>query len=224
VVFTLHLPATSSGNFSSKLKRVDFGGAITLVLFVFTLLYGMDRAGNVAWDDRMTITSLSASFTFFLAFASIEMKFAKEPFAPKRIIANRTLCASYFVNFFGLASGFCLIFYIPLFFQAVQEKSASETGLWLLFSVVGTMFGTLLGGLTIQATGKYYALTVLGYTSLLLGTVIISLMSGSLMTSNVGIIFGTSSFLVPWDVLTSSWRHIIVKHWKLYVTTKFPQF
>ncbi len=58
--------------------------------------------------------------------------------------------------------------------------------------MVGTTSGTLLGGLTIQATGKYYASTLLGYTSLLLGTVIISLMSGSLMTSNVGVIIGTS--------------------------------
>ncbi len=45
---------TSSGNFSSKLKRVDFGGAIALVLFVFTLLYGMDRVtslGKIAWPS-----------------------------------------------------------------------------------------------------------------------------------------------------------------------------
>lgn len=77
----------------------------------------------------MAITSLSASFTF-LAFVFIEMKFAKEPFAPKRIIV---IMCKLFRQFLRTRFRILVDIYIPLFFQAVKGKSASETGfsMWL---------------------------------------------------------------------------------------------
>ncbi|KAF8157219.1 member of the major facilitator superfamily [Crassisporium funariophilum] len=190
VYIALDLPKAEASNFFVKLKRVDFGGAFFLVFTVFFLLFALDRGGNVAWHDRLTIYSLSAFAVCFVCFAFIEMEFASEPFAPKRIIVNRSLIASYLVNFFGIASAFTMIFHISLYFQAVQGKSASEASLWLILSVIGGLTGSLGGGLTMQATGKFYMLTVIGYLALLTGTIVVTLTSGVLVTSLVGIAIG----------------------------------
>ena len=173
-----------------KFKRVDWGGAISLILTVSLLLFALDRGGNVSWNDRLTIYSLAAFPICFICFAVIEMKFASEPFAPRRIVVNRALIASYLVNFFGMASAFALIFYFPLYLQAVLELTASQAGLWLLISVFSGLAGSLGSGLIMQATGKYYVLTVISYFALLLGTVVVNLSTGIIVSSSIGIAVG----------------------------------
>ncbi|KAF8811625.1 member of the major facilitator superfamily [Phlegmacium glaucopus] len=198
VTLALHLPKVEASDLKAKLKRVDWAGAVSLILTVFFLLFALDRGGNVSWNDRLTIYSLTALPICFIAFASIEMKFASEPFAPKRIIVNRTLIASYLVNFFGIASGFTLLFYLPLYLQAVLGQTASQAGLWLLIGVFTGLFGSLGSGLIMQATGKYYQLTVISYMSLLLGTVIVNLSTGIIISSTIGMVTGngvTSSLI-----------------------------
>ncbi|KAF4581723.1 hypothetical protein EYR40_002739 [Pleurotus pulmonarius] len=191
VSLALDLPKAEFSDFHAKLKRVDFPGAVTLVLAVFFLLFGLDRGGNIAWDDKLTIASLSAFGALCLLFWTIEMEIAKEPFAPRRIIVNRSLIASYLVNFFGMASGLSLLFHISLWLQAVQGKSASAAGVWLLWSIGGSVTGSLGGGLIMQATGKYYYLTLGAYVALFGGGLMITLLTGLVTTSFAGLAIGS---------------------------------
>ena len=195
VSFALHLPKKESGDFVAKLKRVDFGGALSLILTVFFLLFGLDRGGNIAWNDRYTISALVGFGVCFIAFSFIEMKFAREPFAPRRIIINRSLIASSFVNFFGIASAFTMVFHLSLYFQAVQGKTATETSLWLVIAVFSSLIGSLGGGLIMQSTGKFYVITVLGYVALFIGSGIVTLTSGVVVASSIGIAIGKNTKL-----------------------------
>jgi len=83
-----------------------------------------------------------------------------------------------------------LIFYFPLYLQAVLEQTASQAGLWLLISVFSGLIGSLGGGLIMQATGKYYRLTVISYFALLLGVVVVNLSTGIIVSSTIGIAVG----------------------------------
>jgi len=195
VFLALHLPKRESGDFVSNLKRVDFVGVIALAVSLVMLLYGMDRGGNISWNDGWTFTSLLAGGVFFVFFLFNEMEFAREPFTPKRIISDRGLIASYFVNSFSSATSYCMLFYLPLFFQAVQKKSASETGLWLLISVGSTVAGSFVGGLTIQTTGNYYVISVMAYGMSLCGTIVATLATGILRLSNWGLGVGMLIFV-----------------------------
>ncbi|KAJ6566891.1 member of the major facilitator superfamily [Mycena capillaripes] len=175
VSFALHLPHTETSDFNTKLKRVDFSGALALVLCVFFLLFSLDRGGNIAWNDRYTIGALSAFAVFFALFAFVELVWAAEPFAPRRIIAHRSLIGAYMVNFFALMSSFSMLFHVSLFYQAVLGKSPSEVGFWLMPTVFGGVIGSLGGGLYIQTTGRYYWVTFYAYLAMavsMLGTVL----------------------------------------------------
>ncbi|RDB17436.1 Vacuolar membrane amino acid uptake transporter fnx2 [Hypsizygus marmoreus] len=190
VSLALRLPKQVSSDFSEKLKRVDFAGAIVLILTVFSLLFGLDHGGNVSWSDSLTLLSLGASFVFFILFGLIEAELASEPFAPKRIIFNRSLIASYLVNFFGMAAGMSMLFHVSLYLQAVQGRSASSAGLWLVLSVVGALLGSLGGGLTIQATGKFYLITVAAYGAQFVGAGVVLAMTGVVLHSALGVGIG----------------------------------
>ena len=201
VTLALHLPKTEASDLMAKFKRVDWAGALFLVLTVLPLLFALDRGGNVSWNDRLTIFSLATFPICFICFAFIEMKFASEPFAPRRIILNRSLVASYMGNFFTMASNFISYFYVPLYLQAVLGKTASQAGLWLIIGIFSGLSASLGSGLIIQATGKYYRLTIITYSTLLLGVIVVNLSTGIIVSSTIGIAVG-KYFLSLFDLLT----------------------
>ena len=190
VALTLHLPKTHKSSFSANIKRIDIGGAITLVLTVFFLIFGLDRGGNISWSDNFTIGSLIAFGIFATLFIFFEMSWATEPFAPKRIMTNSSLLACYLTNFFTAAALLAQVFHISLFFQAVQGKTASEAGVGLVICIAGSMVGSLSGGLTIQYSGKYYAITIVSYFLAVVGTCIVLFFSGLISISTLGIATG----------------------------------
>ncbi|KAJ7613841.1 member of the major facilitator superfamily [Mycena polygramma] len=188
VSFALQLPHTETSDFKTKLKRVDFSGALSLVFCVFFLLFGLDRGGNIAWDDKYTVAALSAFAVFFALFAFVELVWASEPFAPHGASSPTD----------RLSARICMIFHVSLFFQAVLGKSPSEVGFWLVPTVFGGVIGSLSGGLFIQATGRYYWITFYAYLTMAVSMLGIVLEAGIVTTSAVGIAFGeyTSSLLI----------------------------
>ncbi|KAK2464732.1 hypothetical protein APHAL10511_003308, partial [Amanita phalloides] len=187
VQLTLRLPATKR---SANLKRIDFGGAITLVLAILFLLLGLDRGGNVTWSDWRTVGSLIASAIFTALFVFTEMHIASEPFAPTRIVANRALLPCYITNFFGAAALSILAFYIQLFCQAVEGMSASKVSVIWVFSTLAGMVGSLSSGFILQHTGRYYSVTVISYLLIVVGTGIAFLSSGVVILSTFGLAIG----------------------------------
>lgn len=190
VSLSLTIHKAPDSNLKDKFKRIDFAGATSLVLAVFFLLLGLDRGGNVSWHDKFTITYLALFGFFSVLFGFIEVKVAKEPFAPKRIVFNRSLIASYLCNFFSIAAVIGLLFHVSLWFQAVKAFTASQAGLVLLPSIASSVMGSLGGGLIMQATGKYYALTVTALLVGFAGCLVVALMTGVLAYSYVVIIIG----------------------------------
>lgn len=190
VAMVLNLPKIESSGWKSKLRRVDSLGAITLICAVFLLLLGLDQGSNVAWTQPITIASLTLSIPLFTTFVVIEQKYAAEPFAPGRIIFDRGLVACYLCNFFAFAGLMSVTFYLPLYFQAVDGFTATQAGLVLLPSIASGVSGSLFGGILMQKTGKYYWLTIAGYTILILGGVPILLFTGLVTKSVPGVIVG----------------------------------
>jgi hypothetical protein len=188
VSLMLNLPVQEDTHWKAKLRRVDFAGAIVLVGAVLGFLLGLDRGSNVSWTMPLTIVSLSVSVVLFILFVIIEVYFAAEPFAPGHIIFDRTFFANYGCNFASFGSWLAALFYIPLYFQAVDGVSATVSGLRLLPSICTGVFGSLFAGFVMKWTGRYYWLTVGGYTSLTLGITGIFLFSGGAVPSTAGMI------------------------------------
>ena len=190
VFFVLHLPKKDESHWKEKLKRVDFLGAVFLITAIFTFCLALDRGSNVSWKSTITLVSIGFSIPLFIIFVVVEMKVAKEPFAPGHIIFNRTMVACYLCNFFSVAGWIATLFYLPLYFQAVDNLSATGAGLRLIPGIIGAVSGSLFGGFYMQKTGKFYWITVLSYNWLVLGMILITLSSGVLIDSTALIIVG----------------------------------
>ncbi|KAJ7601600.1 hypothetical protein FB45DRAFT_1122237 [Roridomyces roridus] len=84
-----------------------------------------------------------------------------------------------------------MIFHVSLFYQAVLGKSASEVGFWLIPSVCSGVVGSLFGGLVIQASGRYYWITVAAYVTMVMGMLLTVFEAGVVEKSAVGVAMGT---------------------------------
>ena len=142
-------------SWKKQLRRIDFAGAIVLVLAVTCLLFGLNRGSNVSWRSPLTITSLCVTMPLSLAFLVIESRFAAEPFTPGHVIFDKALFACYVQNFFLYAALTSQIFYLPLFFQVKLEMTATQAGAGLIPAAISAVLGTVAGGLIIKRTGKF---------------------------------------------------------------------
>ncbi|EON62487.1 hypothetical protein W97_01709 [Coniosporium apollinis CBS 100218] len=190
VYFILNVPKQDQAHWKEKLRRIDFLGAAILICAVFALLLGLDRGSNVAWSDKVTITALCVSLPLFLLFVGVEMKVAAEPFAPGHIIFERSLFACYLCNFFSFSGWLAALFFIPLYFQAVDGHTATQAGVRLIPGILAGVSGSLFGGFYMQKTGRYYWLTVGCYSTLVLGLGVILLFAGLVTNSTWGLCFG----------------------------------
>ena len=168
----LHLPKRKSETpWRKQLPRIDILGALLLIITIFGLLFGLDRGSNLSWRSPLTITSLCATIPLSLAFLAVETRFAVEPFTPGHIIFDKALFACYIQNFFLYAASTALIFYLPLFFQVILEMTPAQAGASLIPAAVSGVVGTLVGGIIMRKTGKFYWLAVLAATAATIGSI-----------------------------------------------------
>lgn len=191
VIIGLRLPNVDNADFKAKLRRVDFAGAITLVVAVFSLLLGLDRGGNIAWTDRIAVACFVVFAVLSIAFVVIEWHMASEPFAPKHIVVNPALLACYLCNFFMIGANLAIIFHVSLYLQAVQGLNPGQVGLALLPGVIGGAIGSVSCGLIMRMSGKYYALTISSASLSSVGLLIIAGVTGPLLFTLIGLGAGT---------------------------------
>lgn len=190
VYFILDLEPPSKDHWVAKVRQIDFLGAFTLVLAVVSLLTGLDSGPNLGWSNRITIVSLSLTPVLFALFLFVEMRIAKHPFAPGHIILSRDLLPCYIVNMSGMAGEMAVMFFVPLYFQAVEGLSATASGSMLVPATIAGVLGSLAGGWIIKRTGKFYWPTVISYGILFFSMVplIVSVWFRSLVGTNTGFV------------------------------------
>lgn len=157
-VYNVRIPVKITDK--SRIKRVDFLGAILLVTSLVLLLLGLNSGGNIVpWKHPLIYTTLPLAGLGFVAFVYVEDRVAAEPIIPVRLLLNRTVAAGCLTNWFGAMCAFCIMYYAPLYFQARGLSAAAAGTRYIPFSV-GAMTGSLSTGLIMRATGRYRYLNI----------------------------------------------------------------
>ncbi|KAK8050265.1 major facilitator superfamily transporter [Apiospora phragmitis] len=98
---------------------------------------------------------------------------------PPRIMRNRSVWTSSFFGFATTAAFFVLVYYLPIWFQAVQGASAVDSGLRNLPMLISVVVASMIAGI---------AVTVFGYYTpfMIAATVLMSIGAGLLSTFQPG--------------------------------------
>lgn len=155
---------------ASRLKRIDFLGAGTLVFTLVLFLFGINTGGNqVPWTHPTVLVSLILSGVFLLIFIYIEEKVASEPIIPLRLLTDRTVLSACLTNWFCTMSVFAVFLYMPLYLQ-IQGHSTTQAGTRLIAQAIGTSIGSLGLGFVMRTTGRYLILNYVSVSLLAVGS------------------------------------------------------
>ncbi|THU95252.1 MFS general substrate transporter [Dendrothele bispora CBS 962.96] len=193
---SLHTKRGSSlTNWLNTLKRLDILGALTLILAIASLLIGLQRLSQMCYSITQpeTYAPLFLSLILFLLFLAVEFHVTPnlfksstkdgkrgitEPILPLHIVLNPSLIAAYLANFFGVGASMALFYHYSLYLQVVKGSSSTEAGVGLLPSVVGGALGSLIAGVVMKKTGGFYWETLVGYSALFGGAVVVAMGPG----------------------------------------------
>ncbi|RKP27167.1 major facilitator superfamily-domain-containing protein [Syncephalis pseudoplumigaleata] len=132
IVFGFHHPPIG-GSIRMKLKRIDYPGAVLLLASIICALLAVGWGGNAyAWDSPLIISLLCVAVVVCGAFVWVEGRYAKEPFIPARVLKSRNAMLSMLTSFLSGWVIFTMVYYLPLFYQLVRNKTATQAGLMLI--------------------------------------------------------------------------------------------
>ncbi|PHH55995.1 Multidrug resistance protein fnx1 [Ceratocystis fimbriata CBS 114723] len=172
VVVLVRVPPKASASGRGYLRRIDFSGAALTVLFLVLLLFGLNAGGNlVPWTHPLPLISLSLSAVAFAGFVWWEGTRAQQPIVPVRLLVDRTVGFACLTNFCVTMVMLAVLFYIPLYLQ-VLGRSATDSGVVLLFAPIGVSVCSLGSGYLMKRTGRYLTLGIAMVAMFQLGAMI----------------------------------------------------
>ncbi|KAK0623889.1 major facilitator superfamily domain-containing protein [Immersiella caudata] len=143
VFFFLHLRPLQA-SFGSKLRRLDWTGMALFTAGAVAFVLPLSWAGAMyAWSDWRTLLPLIIGVVALAVFAWYESRPA-EPVMPHRLFQSATAAVSLCGAFIHGMVVYCLMLYLPLFFQSTMLETPLQSAVSLLpLSIVSVVFSCL---------------------------------------------------------------------------------
>ena len=140
----------------AKLRRVDWVGSLLFLLSSTTFLVALTWGGTMyPWQSWRTLVPLLLGITGLVLFAAFEAYLAVEPMMRGSVFANTTANLAYFTEMIHGLIMWCILFYLPLYFEAVKGFSPVFSGVGMLPSMLTIAPSAVIIGQLITKTGTY---------------------------------------------------------------------
>ncbi|KAI8364470.1 major facilitator superfamily domain-containing protein [Choanephora cucurbitarum] len=156
-----NLEENTNETFRERLNRIDYAGAITVVVAVICFLVATSLGGNIKpWSDPIVLGCFAGAFVFTVLFCVVEAKFALHPLMPWQIISSRTPFACSMVNLWCLMATNAVIYITPLYFQALLGLSPSLAGIYFTPKIIFVCIGSVYSGQYMSRVGEFRKITI----------------------------------------------------------------
>lgn len=142
-------------------RNVDFGGIGLFTVMLLSTLYAFVRYGEGASpsDSSLLISALLA-IAALGSFVLWEARVARMPVMLVDLLIERTAGSVCWNNFFLSFAGFAFSYHFPLYFQTVGGLTPATIGTRMMPASVLLSTGSVLAGIYMQRTGRYYRYTL----------------------------------------------------------------
>ncbi len=149
-------------HFVPRNASVDYLGAATIVGSVTSLILYLSWAGpDEGWTSATGIFLLVLMVVLAVLFVFVESR-AKEPILPLELFRHWTFDSNILFAMIMGVGMFGGLIYLPIYLQAVQGMSATQSGLAMLPMVVGMFTTSIGGGQIMSRTGRYKWMPITG--------------------------------------------------------------
>ncbi|KAF2660764.1 MFS transporter [Lophiostoma macrostomum CBS 122681] len=123
------------------------------------LFWSLDLLGQLLFLPSVSsgrIIALMVVFgTLFLGFIIVELRMGDSATVPFRIAAKRNIAAASLFGFFNYSQFFLLIYFLPIYFQAVKGTTAKQSGIDTIPLIMTNNIASLLAGFLTTLFGTY---------------------------------------------------------------------
>jgi MFS family permease len=153
----IHIPNKSQVRDMSILQtiiqKLDLIGfflfAPAVIMFLLALEWGGDQ---YAWNSATVIGLFCGAGGTCIVFLGWEYFKGEEAMIPFSMVARRAVWSSCLTIIFFFAAMQLIVYYLPIYFQAVKGVSAMQSGVDLLPSILSQLLGAVLSGVARQSS------------------------------------------------------------------------
>ncbi|KAK0658710.1 major facilitator superfamily domain-containing protein [Cercophora samala] len=166
IMFLFRTPAgckPAEATLKEKLLQMDPVGTALIMGGVITYILALQYGGQtVAWHDRKVVGLLVGFVLIFITFGVWERYNGERSMIVPRLFVQRQVwvCSMFALLFAG--SYFIIIYYLPIYFQSIDNASPTESGVRNLPLILSVTVATIVGGGAVSATGYATPLAVGG--------------------------------------------------------------
>ncbi|KAF5866593.1 hypothetical protein ETB97_010686 [Aspergillus alliaceus] len=177
----------SEVGFMNQLKQMDLPGTLCLLPGVICLLLALQWGGSMyPWKNGRIIALFVLAGLLFIGFVVIQYNSGDRATVPGRVFSNRNVWGSALFGSCVTAGFFLMMYYIPIWLQAIKGASAIKSGVMNLPMVISyVMFSFMSGALT----------SVIGYYIPFAYFTVIFMSIGSGLLSTLGVDAGHAKWI-----------------------------
>ncbi|KAL4756768.1 MFS general substrate transporter [Aspergillus foveolatus] len=167
----------------SSTSGLDYQGMALFIPSMISILLGLIRGGTEhPWSSWRIIVPLVLGTLGWIAF-HIQQAYTKNPSVPPRLFTNRTSATVFLLTFLSSVLVQAQLYFLPIYFQAVQGTTALRSGVSFLPFAVGSLAFAVLAGALLSMTGEYTFLHAAAFALSALASGLFTLLSVSTSTA-----------------------------------------
>ncbi|KAK1464968.1 major facilitator superfamily transporter [Colletotrichum melonis] len=153
-----------SGNYSEKIKKIDYGGIALNMASTLLLLIPLSGGGvTYLWSSPFVIAGVVVGAVLAVLFVLYEWKLAKLPIMPLRLY-HAPHCSALFGQTFLMGQAyFGNLFYLPIYFQSILNYEPLVSGALILPVIITTSGLSILSGQYMLRVGRYMPCILAGF-------------------------------------------------------------
>ncbi|KAL9103367.1 MAG: hypothetical protein Q9163_001579 [Psora crenata] len=156
--FILHLPGPRNGSIPlrQQFMQLDPIGTSLFMPAVICLLLALQWGGSTyAWDNGRIIALLILSGILTSGFVAVQAWKKDIATVPPHIVKQRSIAAGMWSQFCTGSAMMVMIYYLPIWFQAIKNVSAVKSGIMNLPLLLSLVVGTISAGILVSKVGYY---------------------------------------------------------------------
>ncbi|KAI4603894.1 hypothetical protein KJ359_000014 [Pestalotiopsis sp. 9143b] len=179
-VLFLRMRNDNKTGFVRSLARIDWTGNAIFVAACTSTLIATTWGGTVyPWTSARVLVPLIVGLvgiTGFIAFEGFP-KLAPNPIMPHCLFGNHTTIIVFFNTFLQGTIVIAVLYFLPVYFQAVLLSSPGRSGVQLLPMVMLQIVGAIVGGGLLEKLGHYHALHAVSFGGSILGIGLLTMLN-----------------------------------------------
>lgn len=166
----------SSKSTKDVLRRIDYGGVLTLLTMVGSFLIFLSVRFNAEypWSHPYVLCSLLSAGISLVAFVIVELYVSPEPIMPPFLLKQKIPVLVSISNVLVSICNLSVTYFFPMWFETVKLTTASSAGAHVAPNSVAMSLGSLFAGWIMHRTGRYKTLNMIFGTFPTFATILIA--------------------------------------------------